>query len=67
MFKCDDILGFKLEDGINLIKDATDKSIKLIETFSPKEEKSLSDTSKEIRILRILEKDKSIEVTVGYF
>jgi hypothetical protein len=57
-------LGFKLEDARLKLKESTDKKLEVVETFSPKDDK---DMSREVRVVRVLEKDKNIELTVGYF
>lgn len=59
-----DILGLRIEDGIEVIKKCRDMDIITVETFSPKRNDRVA---KEARILRVLEKDKNIELTVGYF
>lgn len=59
-----DVLGFRLDEGLEVIGGSTPKDIKIVETFSPKRRK---ENSGEPRILRVLESDKSIELTVGYF
>lgn len=59
-----DVLGFKLEEGVAFLGRVSEKPLNIIETFSAK---ANNEDFKSARILRVLEKDKSIELTVGYF
>lgn len=59
-----DVLGLRLDEGLDMLCGAGLRDIEIVETFSPKHREK---NSEEARILRVLESDKSIELTVGYF
>lgn len=63
-----DIIGFKLEDGIRIIRKASNLDIKSIETvgFSKNNLKEV-DNLNDARILRVLEVNDTITVVYGYF
>lgn len=59
-----DVHGYRLQEGLKVLKENTSADIVMVDTFSPKQR---DISSGEARIIRVLESDKNIELTVGYF
>lgn len=60
-----DVLGFPLKEGIELLRELSDKEILIKETLTNK--KNEEATLSEPRIIRCIESSSSIIVVISYF
>lgn len=60
-----DVVGFKLEEGLQIIRSNTNRDINILKTqgFKKEEIKNLIEP----RILKVITKDDRIDVIIGYF